>query len=58
MVQRSFDSDNEALLGGYAPTYNGIPIGDYSPLIGARPFRRPPHTGFFTATYTRGIFTG
>ena len=53
VVQRSFDSDNEALAGGFAPTYNGIPIGAFSPLKGARPFRRPPHTGFFTATYTR-----
>jgi iron complex outermembrane receptor protein/vitamin B12 transporter len=52
VVQRSFDSDNEALVGGYAPTYNGIPIGAISPLVGARPFRRAPHTGFFTATYT------
>ena len=52
VVQRSFDSDNEALAGGFAPTYNGIPIGAISPLKGARPFRRPPHTGFFTATYT------
>jgi iron complex outermembrane receptor protein/vitamin B12 transporter len=51
VVQRSFDSDNEALLGGYAPTYNGIPIGAISPLVGARPFRRPPHLGFFTASY-------
>jgi vitamin B12 transporter len=51
VVQRSFDSDNEALVGGYAPTYNGIPIGAISPLVGARPFRRPPHTGFFTASY-------
>jgi len=50
-VQRSFDSDNEALGGGYEPTYNGIPIGAISPLVGARPFRRPPHTGYFTATY-------
>ena len=52
VVQRSFDSDNEALAGGFAPTYNGIPIGAISPLVGARPFRRPPHTGFITATYT------
>lgn len=52
VVQRSFDSDNEALAGGYAPTYNGIPIGAISPLVGARPFRRPPHTGFITATYS------
>jgi vitamin B12 transporter len=51
VVQRSFNSDNEALAGGFAPTYNGIPIGAISPLTGARPFRRPPHTGFFTATY-------
>ncbi len=51
VVQRSFDSDNEALAGGYAPTYNGIPIGAISPLVGARPFRRAPHTGYFTATY-------
>jgi vitamin B12 transporter len=52
VVQRSFDSDNEALLGGYEPTYNGIPIGAVSPLVGARPFRRAPHTGYFTATYS------
>jgi iron complex outermembrane receptor protein/vitamin B12 transporter len=60
VVQRSFDSDNEALMEGYAPTYpygctlgtaNCIPIGGYTPLVGARPFRRPPHTGFFTASY-------
>jgi iron complex outermembrane receptor protein/vitamin B12 transporter len=56
--QRSFDSDNEALMGGYAPTYNGIPIGAYNPLKGARPFRRPPHTGFFTATYSAKRITG
>jgi len=51
VVQRSFSSDNQALLGGYAPTYEGVPIGIYSPLVGARPFRRPPHTGFVTASY-------
>jgi iron complex outermembrane receptor protein/vitamin B12 transporter len=57
VVQRSFDGDNEALLGGYAPTYNGIPIGAFSPLVGARPFRRPPHTGFFTASFARKKLT-
>jgi iron complex outermembrane receptor protein/vitamin B12 transporter len=58
VVQRSFDSDNEALMGGYAPMYNGvIPIGANSPLVGARPFRRPPHTGFFTASYAGRKFT-
>jgi iron complex outermembrane receptor protein/vitamin B12 transporter len=57
VVQRSFTSDNAALIGGYAPTYNGIPIGAYSPLVGARPFRRAPHTGFFSATYAERNLT-
>jgi iron complex outermembrane receptor protein/vitamin B12 transporter len=58
VVQRSFSSDNEALVNGYAPTFNGIPVGAYSPLVGARPFRRPPHTGFLTATYAQRKITG
>ena len=58
VVQRSFDSDNEALVGGYAPSYQGIPIGAISPLVGARPFRRPPHAGFFTASYAQKKITG
>jgi vitamin B12 transporter len=64
VVQRSFTNDDEALLGPI-PTWqnvpNGIEIGPYSPLEGARPFRRAPHTGFFSATYAdkriTGIFT-
>ena len=56
VVQRSFANDDEALLGPI-PTYNGIPIGAYSPLQGARPFRRPPHTGFFTASYSHDRLT-
>jgi iron complex outermembrane receptor protein/vitamin B12 transporter len=58
VVERSFDSDNEALLDGYAPTYHGISIGSDTPLVGARPFRRPPHTGYFTATYASHKLTG
>jgi iron complex outermembrane receptor protein/vitamin B12 transporter len=58
VVQHSFDSDNEALTGGYAPRWNGIPIGAISPLVGARPFRRPPHTGFMTGTYTHHQMVG
>jgi iron complex outermembrane receptor protein/vitamin B12 transporter len=33
-------------------------VGIYSPLKGARPFRRPPHSGFFTASYTHRQITG
>jgi vitamin B12 transporter len=51
VVQRSFANSDEELLGPI-PTYDGIPIGSTSPLQGARPFRRPPHTGFFAATYS------
>jgi vitamin B12 transporter len=61
VVQRSFANDDVALLGP-VPTYdgvpNGIPIGEDSPLQGARPFRRAPHTGFLTATYSTRKLTG
>jgi iron complex outermembrane receptor protein/vitamin B12 transporter len=61
VVQRSFSNDDVALLGP-VPTYggipNGIPIGTDSPLQGARPFRRAPHTGFVTATYATRKLTG
>lgn len=56
VVSQSFAGDVTAAEQG-APTENplipGVPIGATSPLIGARPFRRPPHTGFFNVTYTR-----
>jgi iron complex outermembrane receptor protein/vitamin B12 transporter len=58
VVQKSFSSDNEALLGGTPTTFDGIPVGIYSPLVGARPFRRPPHTGFLTASYSIKGFAG
>ncbi len=55
IVSQSFSGDVTAVLGG-TPTQNpnlpGIAIGGGSPLIGARPFRRPPHTGFFAVDYT------
>lgn len=49
-VQHSFSSD--ALGPSTNPNYPNIPIGNYSPLMGARPFRRPPHTAFGSVTYT------
>ena len=58
VVQKSFSSDNiECTTTGTPgpctnPSYPGIPIGNYSPLVGARPFRRPPHTGFTSVIYT------
>jgi iron complex outermembrane receptor protein/vitamin B12 transporter len=57
VVQRSFTNDDEALLGPI-PTFDGIPVGPYSPLQGARPFRRAPNTGFISATYSSKKITG
>jgi iron complex outermembrane receptor protein/vitamin B12 transporter len=58
VVQKSFTNDDEALLGPIPTFTNGIPIGPYSPLEGARPFRRAPHTGYFVGTYSKGKLTG
>jgi vitamin B12 transporter len=59
VVQRSFSSES---LPSYNPSFPNIAIGAFSPLIGARPFRRAPHSGYFGLTYNRskwyGAFTG
>jgi iron complex outermembrane receptor protein/vitamin B12 transporter len=57
VVQRSFTNDDQALLGPI-PAFDGIPVGPYAPLEGARPFRRAPHTGYLTATYAGKRITG
>jgi iron complex outermembrane receptor protein/vitamin B12 transporter len=55
VVKQSFAADAANALNG-TPTTNpnipGVAIGAESPLVGARPFRRPPHSGFFSAQYT------
>jgi len=59
VVEQSFSSSAIAASSGYAPvnpSFPNIPIGS-SPFVGARPFRRPPHTGFFVVQYTRPRFT-
>lgn len=57
VVTQSFSSDAYS-DGSFNsnPNLPGIAIGAESPLIGARPFRRPPHTGFFAVQYTRTKF--
>jgi vitamin B12 transporter len=49
-VQHSFSAD--AVGPSFNPLFPTIPIGNDSPLRDARPFRRPPHTGFTTVTYS------
>jgi iron complex outermembrane receptor protein/vitamin B12 transporter len=55
-VVQSFASDAVAAQQG-SPTENpnlpGIAIGAEGPLVGARPFRRAPHTGFLDVAYAR-----
>ena len=36
------------------PAFPDIKIGAFSPLVGARPFRRPTHSGSLLVTYTQG----
>ena len=55
VVQHSFSAD--ALGPSFNPMFPDIPIGNDSPLRGARPFRRPPHTGFTTVSYAGKLFT-
>jgi vitamin B12 transporter len=50
VTQRSFSSD--ALGPQVNPFIPGVELGINSPLIGARPFRRPPHVGFAGVNYT------
>jgi vitamin B12 transporter len=49
VVQHSFSSD--AVSPSTNPNIPGVAIGASSPLRGARPFRRPPHTGFASVSY-------
>jgi vitamin B12 transporter len=59
-VLQSFASDAVAAKQGM-PTENpnlpGVAIGALGPLVGARPFRRAPNTGYFDVQYTRPRLT-
>jgi iron complex outermembrane receptor protein/vitamin B12 transporter len=50
VVQQSFASS--ALEPAINPLFPSIPIGAYSPLVGARPFRIAPNTGFAGVDWT------
>jgi vitamin B12 transporter len=55
VVQRSFSSD-QGFGESFNPAFPDIPIGAFSPLVGARPFRVAPHSGYFGLNYTRSKF--
>jgi len=48
-IQHSFTGD--AIGPSYNPQFPTVQIGVFSPLIGARPFRIAPHSGYFEAAY-------
>jgi iron complex outermembrane receptor protein/vitamin B12 transporter len=50
VVTRSFGSG--ALRPAINPAFPTIPIGSFSPLVGARPFRRPTNSGSLTVIYS------
>ena len=54
VIQHSFTSD--AIGPSYNPNFPTTPIGIFSPLVGARPFRIAPHTGYFQLGYRRSRF--
>jgi vitamin B12 transporter len=56
VIQRSFSSDNLGPSFNTSSNFSNVPIGAFSPLVGARPFRVAPHTGFFAISYTRPKF--
>jgi vitamin B12 transporter len=41
----------------FNPQFPNIPIGAFSPLVGARPFRRAPHSGSLALFYDHNKFT-
>ena len=60
LVEQSFSFDATAAADGLPitnPNLPGIPIGALSPLVGSRPFQRPPDTGFFAAEYSASRFS-
>lgn len=59
-VLQSFATDAVAAETGVPTTNPNLPdiaIGALSPLVGARPFRRSPHTGFFNVQYSVSKFS-
>jgi vitamin B12 transporter len=45
---------NGALQPAFNPAFPGVPIGQFAPLVGQRPFRRPPHVGSMLIRYLQG----
>jgi iron complex outermembrane receptor protein/vitamin B12 transporter len=55
-IQQSFSNDTGMVVTNSAlpSSESSTPIGVFSPLAGARPFRIAPHTGYFQSGYRHG----
>jgi vitamin B12 transporter len=51
VVERSFSSDNQ--FPSFNPAFPTTPIGAFSPLVGARPFRIAPHVATFCLSFSQ-----
>lgn len=56
-VEHSFTSDAIGPSFNTASNFSTIPIGIFSPLVGARPFRRAPHSGYVAVIYHHSRWT-
>ena len=52
LVQKSFSSQTNSGVNNTSSNFASIAIGQYGPLVGNRPFRQAPHSGFFSLGYT------
>jgi iron complex outermembrane receptor protein/vitamin B12 transporter len=57
VVQRSFTGDALGPSFNTSSNFSTIPIGVFSPLIGSRPFRRAPHSGYIALSYRHSRWT-
>jgi len=55
VVQQSFSAGESF---NTSSSFSTIPIGEFEPLVGARPFRVAPHSGYFSLSYSRPKFYG
>ena len=57
VIQRSFSTDAQPVL-NTSSNFSRVHIGQFSPLVGARPSCRAPHSGYFGMNYARSKFYG
>jgi iron complex outermembrane receptor protein/vitamin B12 transporter len=57
VVERSFTSDALGPSFNTSSNFSTVPIGVFSPLIGSRPFRRAPHSGYLAVSYHHSRWT-